>query len=455
MFKNTYLRSSEFNRMVLRLALPGAIQTLLAIGVNTMNNLLTGAYFGEVEMSAVSQAATVFSIYEVITYGFACTCGVLVAQYWGKQDHERIKKVISITLRLESLLGAVFTAVMLLFPNTVMSVMSKDPGVISQGAEYLRITAPTYFLYGLIGSLYYGFRSVEMAQTCLWGNAAAYLTNMLLSWLLIPTRGVEGAALASLISRSAEAVFLFLRLFTAKRLDYKPGDLFLRSPELIGDFFRVTWPILGHELIWSIGNNMNQILMGRLDVTTTGAYSIAITLSNLLVFLNSGLGQAATTIVGKRIGEGDEKGAMKAARTFCWYTLFAGLFAAGSMFLLKDWFIARYNVSPEVKEMARQMILALEMFTFCSGFDSIILVSTLRAGGMGKVGFYTDIVVMWMIGIPLGWLGLLVWKLSPVWIIFLVKVDMPLKSLVGLYFVLKTHWIHNLTHAEEQEPSAV
>jgi len=54
-------------------------------------------------------------------------------------------------------------------------------------------------------------------------------------------------------------------------------------------------------------------------------------------------------------------------------------------------------------------------------------------------------VVMWMIAIPLGWIGVYIWKLSPPLVALLVKLDMPLKSLVGLYFVLKTNWIHNLT----------
>ena len=92
------------------------------------------------------------------------------------------------------------------------------------------------------------------------------------------------------------------------------------------------------------------------------------------------------------------------------------------------------------------MVLAVNcLFT---GFDAIILVSLLRAAGMGKVGFYTDIVVMWMIAIPLAWLGLLKWSLAPQWIVALVKIDMPLKTIVALYTVYKTNWIHNLTREE-------
>lgn len=452
MAKNNYLGDKEFSRWALKLALPGAVQNLLSIGVNALNNILTGHHFGEIEMSAIAQAATVFGIYEVMSYGFAGSCAVMASQFWGKQDHGKIKKIISICLKFEAILGLVISAVMLLFPGFIMSKMSIDPDVIATGAEYLRLTAPTYFIYGLTTCLYSSFRSVEMVQNALWGNAICYLLNMGLSWLLVPSKGVIGAGLAALISRTVDLVYVLANLFTSKRLDYKMPDLLSRSPELINDYLKVTWPILGHELIWSVGNSMNQILMGRMSTAATSAYAIAITLTNIITFMTSGLGQAATTIVGKKIGEGDKKDAQKAALTFIWYTLFMGITCSLVLFLIKDRVVASYNVSDEVKDMARIMCNVLEVQAFCTGFDSIVLVNTLRAGGMGKVGFWTDIVVMWMIGIPLGWLALLVWKLPPQWVVFLVKLDMPLKSAVGVYMVLKGNWIRNLTvHQEKTE----
>ena len=127
------------------------------------------------------------------------------------------------------------------------------------------------------------------------------------------------------------------------------------------------------------------------------------------------------------------------------YTLLSSIVSTLLLFILRPIYLSFYDVSPEVVATANKMMQVLMIQTFFTGFDSVILVSTLRAGGMGKVGFFTDIVVMWMIAIPLGWIGVYIWKLSPPLVALLVKLDMPLKSLVGLYFVLKTNWIHNLT----------
>ncbi len=445
MITNTYLHDADFAKWVLRLTIPRAMEYLLNVGINALNNLLTGMYFGEVEMSAISQTASIFAIYEVITYGFASSCSILVAQYWGRRNKDSIKQVISIAVRLECLIGAVFTAVMILAPETVMSFMSTDSAVIGLGAEYLRITAPIYLMYGVCNALYSSFSAMEMVKYVVAGHTLCSIANLLLSLLLVPRLGVTGAAFASLIARTISIAFALTVLLKNRALSYCLSDLFSGGNSLLSDFLHVTYPIMGHELIWSIGNNMPQILMGRLGTKATSAFSIAINLCSLLTIIQSGMGNAATTIVGKSIGEGDKERAKKSARTFVVYTFIAGTFSSLLLLLIHPLYLRFYGLSPEVLATAKNMMNVLLVQSFFTGFDSIILVSTLRAGGMGKIGFYTDIVVMWMIAIPLAWAGILFWHLSPEWIVLLVKLDMPLKSLVGLYYVLKTDWIHNLT----------
>ena len=451
MLKDTYLRDTYFAKWVLRLTLPRAMEYLLNVGINALNNLLTGMYFGEVEMSAISQTASIFAIYEVITYGFASSCSILVAQYWGRRNTDSIKTIISIAVRLECLIGALFSAVMIFIPETVMSFMSTDSAVISLGADYLRVTAPIYLMYGICNALFSSYSAMEMIQYVVAGHSLCSIANLLLSLLLVPRFGVTGAAFSALTARTLSFLFALVVLFRNRNLTYHFADLLGGDRSLLRDFLQVTYPIMGHELIWSIGNNMPQILMGRLGTQATSSFSIALNLCSLLTIIQSGMGNAATTIVGKNIGEGDQERAKKSARTFVIYTFIASAFSSILLFLIHPFYLRFYDLSPEILATANSMMNVLLIQSFFTGFDSIILVSTLRAGGMGKVGFYTDIVVMWMIAIPLAWAGILFWHLSPEWIVLLVKLDMPLKSIVGLYYVLKTDWIHNLTRASSSE----
>ena len=448
MLSKTYIGDRDFLRWVVRLGLPSMIQTLLACGVNALNNILTGAHFGELEVSAVAQATTVFSIYEVLTYGFGGACGILVAQYWGKRDRKSIRDILSLTLRFELMLGTLAAAVMTLFPTTVMSIMSNDPAVIELGSEFLRIAALNYFLYGIINAIYTTHNSIEMVQVVFWGNILTYTVNLALSWVLIPSYGVRGAAFAAILARSVDFIYVVYMLLRNKSLEFKAKNVLQFNRNLLGDYLHTVYPILGHEIIWSVGTNMSSILMGRLDTFAVSAYSIAHMLYSLHGAIPGGLGRAASAIVGKCIGEGDKERAQKSANTFVLLTAIVGLCMSASMFLLRPVFLSFYDLDPQVLEYANGLCMVMAVVIFFHGFDGVVLVSTLRAGGMGKIGFYTDIIVMWMIGIPLGWFAISK-GINPIWVVALVKVDMPLKSAVGVYFVLFRDWIHNLTRGEE------
>ena len=77
MINNSYIKSNEFATWVFRLALPSTIQALLNVSVNALNNLLTGHYFGEVEISDITQTASVFAIYIFPSSVKIASCSVL------------------------------------------------------------------------------------------------------------------------------------------------------------------------------------------------------------------------------------------------------------------------------------------------------------------------------------------------------------------------------------------
>ena len=75
------------------------------------------------------------------------------------------------------------------------------------------------------------------------------------------------------------------------------------------------------------------------------------------------------------------------------------------------------------------------------------MIAILRSGGQGKVGFYTDIVVMFMICIPFA--SYLAFKVqAEPWIIVLsIKMIIVFESIIGIINVYRYKWLRNLTAA--------
>ena len=111
----------------------------------------------------------------------------------------------------------------------------------------------------------------------------------------------------------------------------------------------------------------------------------------------------------------------------------------------KDLFLSLYSLDPQAVIYARQFITIIAVVFPFALIEMVTMVSILRAGGDGKVGFYTDIVVMWLICIPLA--SYCAFKLhSPPWVVVaIIKTIVVLEAIIGFIRVLTYKWVNNLT----------
>ena len=136
-------RSGSLFSATLSIAIPLALQNLIAFSVNMADTVMLGQ-LGDIPLSASAQANQVFFIVSLAVAGIADGANVMVSQAWGAKDTARIQNILSYTYRLA--LGFVFvlTFAAILFPEWIMRIYTPDPEVITAGAEYLRIVAFSY-----------------------------------------------------------------------------------------------------------------------------------------------------------------------------------------------------------------------------------------------------------------------------------------------------------------------
>ncbi|MEA4912768.1 MAG: MATE family efflux transporter [Oscillospiraceae bacterium] len=453
-------RDRAFYRRARTLAFPLAVQQLLLVGVNALNTLMMGR-FGETEMAAVSQASQLYYIFTIIAYGMVSPVGVLVAQYWGKKDAETTRTLFGISFRIGVIFGAACTLLVVCFPSAVMRIMTSDPAVRAIGTKYLLIIAASMIPFCISDEIYSFVRAIGRVRLVFWGNLICYSINIGLNYLLIfgkaglPALGALGPAVGTLVARIAEMVFLLVCLFArSDELPLKPEILRRFDRALYRDYVRVMKPILGHELIWSFGTSASQIVMGQISTGAVAAYNIVYTLNQLMCAVLTGYSGAAQILIGNTIGAGDIPRAKREARSLLLVATGIGIAGMALVLLLGTPFIRLFSITDETRAYAQRLIPIMAAVTFFNAWEIIGLVGILRAGGDAKTGFWTDVVTMWMIAIPLGLLAAFRWQLSPVLVILLIKCDMPMKSIVGAVRVLRMHWINDLTHLSAEKDGA-
>lgn len=454
------IRDPRFYAEVLILAFPLILQQLLRISVNTLDSIMLGS-IDQIHMSAVSQAQQVFFIFYAISNGFAVGSCVLIAQYWGRKDINVIKTLIAASVKNAAVYGLVVAMLVFLFPQMVMRIYSSDPELIRLGAPYLRICSLMYIPCSVSTMLFAVCRGVEEVKVCFTTNMISYSLNIALNYCLIfgkfglPELGIAGAAIGTVIARLVE-LFVVARflLIKDKKIGFKLPDICRRDKALTKDLIRVTTPIVIHEIIWSTGTSASSMIMGQLSIVAVSAYNVAYVLYELFGCVMNGILNACSVTIAKTIGIGRSVNEIqRQAKSMLFMGFTGGAVLGITMLASKHSFLSLYNLTDETVLYAGLFITILALIWPWSGLEMTGMIAILRAGGDGKTGLISDIFTMWLITLPLAALAAFVWDWSPVIVISIIKFNIVLEALVGMWRVLSMKWIRDLTRHDKNQIS--
>ena len=274
----------KFYKKVFWLALPIALQSLITIGVNMLDTIMVGN-LGEMSLSAVSLANQFIGVYQIFCMGLGMGASVLVSRYWGMQEAEPVKsiqalrKTICIVVRITVSLALLFAVVTLLIPQVVMRMYTQDAEIIRLGEIYFRFSVITYFFLGLSLVCTIILRCVGQVKLPLLVSIGAFFVNLLANYVFIfgklgmPRMGIAGAALGTLIARLFEAGMICgYLLLKDEKIGFRVKHLGMKTADLLGEYIRISIPVLISDGILAIGNNTVALVIGRLGVTYVAAY---------------------------------------------------------------------------------------------------------------------------------------------------------------------------------------
>ncbi|NLJ58235.1 MAG: MATE family efflux transporter, partial [Tissierellia bacterium] len=289
------------------------IQNLVTSSLNMADTVMVGK-LGEVEIAAVGIANQYFFIFTMILTGLCGGCSVFISQYWGKKDYTNIKRMLGLGLLSALFISIVFMAVGFISPETIISVFNKDAIVIDLGGRYLFIVLFSYVFTAVTFVYGYSLRSIGNTVAPLIVNIVALLSNVFLNYVLIfgklgaPALGVEGAALATLISRVIEAIVLVILVYLDKGVfAAKASELLDLTMDFFKKSYRIILPVLLNDVLWAMASLIYSVVYGRMGTGATAAIQICNTVNNMFMVVTFGMASASAIMVGNSIGQGKEE----------------------------------------------------------------------------------------------------------------------------------------------------
>lgn len=452
-----YLGDKDLYKQMIKIAVPISLQSMITVGINLMDTVMLSD-MGDAQLSASSLAGQFINLFMIFCMGIGMGASVLTSRFWGMKDLRSLKKAVTIMLRFALAFAAVFTIVTIITPTGIMQLFAKeeDVSIITYGAAYLKWMIPTYLCTGLSLVCTIVLRSVGLVQIPLICSIIAFFVNVFSNWVFIfgklgaPRMEIEGAALGTLIARLFELCFICgYFFFLDKRIRYRLKDLFMKCRDLVGEYFRVSFPVLISDGLLAIGNTAVSVVMGHIGEAFVAANTVTMVVQQLSSVLTQGISNASGIITGHTMGQGDYKKAYRQGFTFLIVSGIMGFLAGVLILAVKNPIIAFYDVSAEAKLIADDLMYAIAIIMFFQTVGNMLTKGVLRAGGDTKFLMAGDILFLWVASIPLGALAGLVFGWPSFWIYFLLKIDQVLKS-IWCFFRLKSgKWMKKINSAKE------
>jgi len=462
--RRTLIGDKAFYRKVLMLIIPVIIQSAVSNFVNLLDNLMVGA-LGDAEMSGVAIANQLLFVFNLTVFGGLSGAGIFGAQFFGAGDIKGLRNTFRVKVIESLVLFAVALTVFLGFGETLIGIYLKGEGeaamagqMMTTGLSYLRINLIGLLPFAL--SQTYGGTLRETGETRIpmIASLTAVFTNALFNYLLIfgsfgfPRMGVEGAAIATVLSRFVElAILMFVTHRSSERFTFIKGAYStLKVPAvLVKDIVRMGLPLLFNELLWSVGMSTLTAVYSHCGLAVIGALSITSTINNLFFTVFISMGTAASIMVGQDLGADDNEKAL--ADT--WKLEAFGFFCAavsGLLLILVAPYIPNIytGTSHEVRAMASRLLVIAGCIM---PIISIAHVSyfVLRSGGKTIITFLFDAGYTWVISVPLAVLMVNVFGTDIYTAYATVEGVNITKCIIAFILIKKRVWMQNIakTHA--------
>ena len=208
-----YIGDRAFYRRVMTIVIPIIIQNFITNFVSLLDNIMVGQV-GTLPMSGVSIVNQLLFVFYLVIFGATAGAGIFTAQFQGSGDHAGVRSTFRFKFLICTALGIGGVALFACAGTPLIRLFLTGEGAASDANAILEY-GQGYLEWMLLGLLPFAITSAyagtlkETGQTFIpmLGGIVATLVNLVLNYILIfghfgaPEMGVEGAALATVISR--------------------------------------------------------------------------------------------------------------------------------------------------------------------------------------------------------------------------------------------------------------
>lgn len=398
-----------------RLILPLIIEQILLVAVGMADTIMISSV-GEAAVSGVSLVDTVnvllINLFTALATGGAVVAGHSLGQGSGERASEAAEQLLLFT----SLASIVIMLVLLGSRTWILThVFGKiEADVMADARLYLLITAfsiPFIAVYNAGAAI---FRAMSDSRTSMIVSMIMNGVNIAGNALLIygMGRGVEGAAIPTLISRMLAAVMITMLLRNPSReIHLRSGQKLRFQKNIIKRICFIGIPNSIENSVFQLGKILVLSLAAGFGTTALTANAVAGNIAMFQILPGMAIGYAVVTVVSQCVGARNYDQAKYYTKLLVKY-MYVGMWLVNLIVIFTCPLIVQaYHLSPETGTLTTQLLIYHAAACMTIWIPSFGLPNTLRASGDVKITLVVSLLSMWIfrigfsffLGKYLGW----------------------------------------------------
>lgn len=383
-----------------KLIFPLVIELMLTLLVGMIDSVMVSSA-GEAAVSGVSLVDTVFQLLIYIFSAFGTGGAVVAGQYLGAGQKDHAKETAQQLVWFSALSSIMIMGLVYLIRGFLLGHVY---GAITQEVHWnanrylmiVGVSIPALSIYESGAAI---FRTMGNSKITMMLSAVMNVVNICGNAILIygVGMGTAGAATATVVARYTAAVIMILLLLRTNQPLYLKRTLkYIPDGNKIKRILQIGVPNGIENGLFQVGKIILAGLFTRFGTSAITANAVCLTISGIQVIPGSAISLAATTVIARCVGAGDEKQVRFYNRLLLGISYIAMIVFCGAFWFGLPAILPLYHLSGQTAVLATKMVLVHTLGAIVIWPLTFVLPSSMRAAGDVRFAMITSAASMFV-----------------------------------------------------------
>lgn len=379
------MTQGDILRHIITFSFPLLIGNIFQQLYNMVDTWVVGRYISNEAYAAVGTVGPVVNMLIGFFLGLSSGAGVVISQFYGAHRYDEVSKTVHTAILMTLVMGVAFTALGLFMTPFMLDLMNTPKNVLPESTAYLSI-----YFSGILGLMIYNIgagilRAVGDSRRPFYYLVVCAVMNTVLDLLFVIRfgMGVEGVALATIISQSVSAILVIIALMrTDSCIRLRVSRLHVHW-DMLKKIFLVGIPAAIQMAITSFSNIFVQSYINFFGEDCMSGWTTYAKVDQLLFLPMQSIALASTTFVGQNLGSNQPERAKKGVARSLILALCTTVVVMIPVLIFAPWIVAFFNDKSEVVENGALLLRWLSPFYVLCCFNQVYA-GALRGAGDSK-----------------------------------------------------------------------